>query len=256
MTLKKGWKLSLNGDTLKMIAVITMLIDHIAASLLITALRGGVFGVRQNEGWMGIYHIMRNIGRTAFPIFAFLLTEGFFHTGNRKKYLFRMGVFFLLSELPYDFAIYGRVNINAQNVYLTLFLGLCLMWALEKAKRLPGYGMPAVPGLFLQLSAAAAALIVCCTAAKILHCDYDMRGILLILLFYMAKGIFLTRFAACFLGYLLFSWEPWCIFGFLLILFYDGTRKKAGPARKYFFYFFYPVHLLILGIVRVVFFGG
>lgn len=250
MEFKLENKLLISGDALKIAAVLSMLIDHIAAVLLRTALNGSMFTGENYGIWLNLYNAMRNIGRAAFPIFAFLLVEGFFHTHSRKNYLFRLGVFFFLSELPFDLALYGRVNWQKQNVYLTLFLGLLVICIWENAK--------------MERPAAAIAIMACCIAAKELHGDYGIYGVLLIMVFYMGRSREMgteksaagfIRLFTCTLGFLLFMWEPWSIIGFVLIYFYDGTRNQKGIVWKYFFYTFYPVHLLILGIIRVAFSG-
>ncbi len=102
----------MNSFHLKMIAIITMLIDHTAAVLIPS----------NTVLWL----VMRCIGRLAFPIFVFLLVEGFYHTRDVKKYLLRMGAFALLSEIPFDLAFYGKVlEFTHQNIFLPYSLGYC-----------------------------------------------------------------------------------------------------------------------------------
>ena len=138
MKVKRG----LSGSTLKIIAIITMLIDHIGAALLTRILisrgflgRAGVGqtkdildGFLNNETMYGLLGIMRMIGRMGFPLFCFLLVEGFQKTGNRKKYVLRLAGFAFLSEIPYDLAFSGKViDPSSQNVYFTLLLGMLFM---------------------------------------------------------------------------------------------------------------------------------
>ena len=116
----------LDTDSLKLIAVITMLIDHIAESLLWQMIPP--IGEKNYDRWYDIYHMLRNIGRTAFPIFAFLLVEGFFHTHSRKKYFRRLILFALLSEIPYNMAFHGRLFYGMdQNVFWTLSMGFLVI---------------------------------------------------------------------------------------------------------------------------------
>lgn len=249
-----------SGDALKITATAAMLIDHIAAALLLTALRENLFFGEQYELWYNIAQIMRGIGRIAFPVFAFLLTEGFFHTGSRKKYLIRLGIFCLISEIPYDLAIFGRLTWQKQNIYLTLFLGLLMIWLLEKVRegindRSSGQRRPVLQKETVRNLAGILISLIIVLAfgwiAERLHSDYGMRGVALIFLFYAGRG----NLFSCVLGYLLYWKNPWYILAFLIVYCYDGTRRIRGRGMKYFFYAFYPLHLLILGLIRVAFFG-
>ncbi len=151
-----GEKRGLSGSTIKIIAVIAMLIDHAAASVLARYLVAGIRSAADSQGaWVWqqehaslylAYNAMRAIGRLGFPIFCFLLVEGFQRTRNVKKYALRLGIFALISEIPFDFAICGQAfNFEYQNVYFTLLLGLLALCAFsffekaenQKEKKLP-----------------------------------------------------------------------------------------------------------------------
>ena len=119
-------KWGLSASVLKWIAVVTMLIDHFAAA---------VYWQLDGKEYE-IYRILRYIGRIAFPIYCFLLVEGFFYTHNVKKYIGRCLVFALLSEIPFNMAIFGKVWYpQGQNVYFTLTLGLCALVVLDKIRK-------------------------------------------------------------------------------------------------------------------------
>lgn len=214
----------LNATTLKLIAVLAMLCDHFALVLLG---RGASFGwiTAENPTTLDLpYQILRSIGRLAFPIFAYFIVEGFLHTKNSRSYLLRLLLFAVVSELPFDLAIFGRVNWQYQNVFFTLALGVLMM---ELLVRLPmPYHLPIVA--------------VCCLLSWILKFDYMAVGPLLIAVLYLLRN---RRLAALAAGALTFLWEPWSLVGFLLLLFYNGQR---GKGLKYFFYLFYPLHLLLL----------
>lgn len=266
--MKKKWQF-LDGDMLKIIAVITMLIDHIGASLLETILYLGNADISYRL--YEIDGVLRSVGRTAFPIFAFLLAEGFFYTHSRKKYLGRLFGFALLSEIPFDLAFHGTLFYpDGQNVFWTLTVGFLVIWGVEEVYRRyeTGWKLIRKNGVYEDgimedrgragYQAAACLLAVALIwvgwlAAVHLRTDYKGNGVLLIVLFYFGKHAGASRFLTCIGGYLLFLWEPWCLGAFILILFYSGEKKKRGKGFQYFFYLFYPVHLLILGVIRVVF---
>lgn len=145
---KKG----ISGSTVKMIAVAAMLIDHVAAALLtrVIIVRGyyeAAWNMQRflewtKENWLLFngMQLMRLIGRLGFPVFCFLLVEGFQKTRNIKKYAFRLGLFALISEIPFDLALAGRVWYSGyQNVYFTLLCGILALWAFSAiAKCEPG----------------------------------------------------------------------------------------------------------------------
>lgn len=243
----------INGSVLKWIGIFTMFIDHVGLVLV-----WKIFLLTLDPTWSDLYHIFRDIGRIAFPIFCFLLVEGFEHTRDRKKYLGRMCLFALISEIPFDLAIRGKwFTFEKSSVMLTFVLGLLLLsilhWLLEPIK-----GKGVNPIAFLRALLALAAIGITMKLAGLLHVDYGAVGILSILLFYLYRN---NRFWAALLGCgaLLLSFsstkelqikyvELPALLAILPIMFYDGTR---GRQNKYFFYVFYPVHLLLLGLLAV-----
>ena len=125
----------ITGTGLKLIALIAMFIDHFAAVLLTGYLVGAMAGHRadvaffqENKGTAAIYFLMlamRLIGRFGFPLFAFLIVEGFQHTHSVKKYALNLGIFALISELPFNLGFASRLFYPGyQNVFLTLLFGL------------------------------------------------------------------------------------------------------------------------------------
>ncbi|MGB4657996.1 MAG: TraX family protein [Mobilitalea sp.] len=130
----------MSGSTLKLIAIITMLIDHTAATILQRLLAQGQAGLditstqavmdfyANNGVLLACYSVMRLIGRLGFPLFCFLLVEGFLHTRKVWKYAVRLAIFALISEIPFDLALFGQsFNWNYQNVFFTLFVGLMVL---------------------------------------------------------------------------------------------------------------------------------
>ena len=106
----------LDGTALKLIAMVSMVIDHVGAVFFPAA------------AWM------RMVGRLAMPLFSFCVAEGFAHTRDKKKYLLRMGVFALLSEVPFDLAFEGRVGPGHQNIMLTFFLALLALTLYDRIR--------------------------------------------------------------------------------------------------------------------------
>lgn len=254
-------KRGLSSAVLKNIAVVTMLIDHIGAVIVIRLLiQKGLYGamvdqeayiawVGQNRGMYGTYMAMRIIGRFAFPIYCFLLAEGFQRTHNVKKYLGRMLLFALISEVPFDLAFSGRLwNMQYQNVFFTLFIGLMVIAGLRLVdQRLAGpetWRKLAGVGLYAVVIVAGSAL------ALVLKTDYSFQGILAITVLYLFRSHRKTQIWAGVIIFLLMDgMEMIAALSFLLIWFYNGAR---GRQNKYFFYFFYPAHLLVLWLICVV----
>lgn len=254
-------KRGLSSAVLKNIAVVTMLIDHIGAVIVIRLLiQKGLYGamvdqeayiawVGQNRGMYGTYMAMRIIGRFAFPIYCFLLAEGFQKTRNVKRYLGRMLLFALISEIPFDLAFSGRLwNMQYQNVFFTLFIGLMVIAGLRLVdQRLAGpetWRKLAGVGLYAVIIVAGSAL------ALALKTDYSFKGILAITVLYLFRS---HRKAQIWAGVIIFllmdGMDMIAALSFLLIWFYNGAR---GRQNKYFFYFFYPAHLLVLWLICVV----
>ena len=130
-----------SGTALKTIACITMLVDHIGAScieagLLLPELETGEVsgGAWDQLSLFQLDRVLRFTGRLAFPIFCFLLVEGFVHTHDFRKYALRMLGFALLSEFPFDWAFFSGVWWGHQNVYFTLLLGLSLIHISEPTR--------------------------------------------------------------------------------------------------------------------------
>mgnify|MGYP005905037403 CR=1 FL=1 len=166
----------MSGTTLKWIAVISMLIDHTAEVLI------NHNAALTDPIWAQIYVLMRGIGRIAFPIYAFLLVEGFLYTRDVKKYLARMLTFAVVSEIPFDLAVFHTPFYwGYQNVFFTLFLGL-LALAGENVLH-QSSGMFAGAGLWKQ----AFVLILCVGTAQLINCDYGAFGVFFIILLYMTR---------------------------------------------------------------------
>lgn len=252
-------KQGISGSTLKLIAIITMLIDHIGAGILarmiwksgymeaIAASSMEVYTAwfAENKTLYITYTVMRAIGRIAFPIFCFLLVEGFQKTHDVKKYALRLGIFALVSEIPFDLAFNAKVlELGYQNVFFTLFLGLLTMIVCDMALRKE---WSQKEKLNKVIRAILAIVIIAAGAvfAECLRTDYGAIGVLCIMVLYIFRR---RKTAQMLAGAVIFLWEIPAPLAFIPMAFYNGKR---GIKLKYVFYAFYPVHLLLIYLVCV-----
>ena len=205
---------------MKWIAVLTMITDHV----------GRMF--------FPDVHIFNIIGRIAFPLFAFLLVEGFVHTGNLKKYMLRMFIFACISEIPYDLAMQETwLEFSRQNTIWTLTLGLLMLARCRKYK----YSVWAVAGI----------AVVSCAAAALLRFDYGAGGIVLILILYFLRDRQWLKYLAM-LGLSVLWFGGTEIAAMISIIFMLAYNGKHGKNMKYMFYWFYPVHLAVLFFIKIL----
>ncbi len=221
----------LSGNGLKIIAIVIMFIDHFAAIVLERMLSGP-------EGLeiYPIYMNLRFIGRIAFPIFCFLLIEGMFHTRNQLKYIGNLALFAIVSEVPFDLGFKDTFfTMDYQNVFFTLAIGALCIYAMEKCKE-----NKLMVRLILNVVIGAAGMF----AAHILKTDYDFAGVATILCMYFLYGKPLRQgIGGCALLTLYNATELYAFPAAVFMNFYNGAR---GKQMKYFFYVFYPAHILIL----------
>lgn len=256
----------LSTSTIKIIALVAMFVDHFAASVFLRLLNNVA---NPDHSWLwkllgtsnpleafrtlaDVYSVMRNIGRISFPIYCFFIVEGFVKTRNRKKYARRLAACALLSELPFDFALFGKVfDITHQNVFFTLLLGLLAIWVLNYISKQVQWDIKGKVALSMASS------IVFMLAGLFLMTDYNMYGVAVIIFMYLVRKwtIDKVKFWAPIvfsvgagLLCLLSLGEVWAFAALPLFFFYKG---KKGWNGKWFFYLFYPVHLLLLGIACI-----
>lgn len=230
-----------DATTLKIIAVITMLIDHVAASVMTAYIIS--LPVEGRGSWGTIYMIMRFIGRIAFPIYCFFIVEGLEHTRNVKKYIARLAVFALISEIPFDYAFMDGMTLEYQNVFFTLTIGLLCIWGLKEIEA-------RIPTQRKQMALKILTIFVAAMVANVLKTDYSGFGVLMIALLYLLRK---NRKKQCIAGAVGFCWEVTAMISFVLLYFYNG--EKGRKINKYLFYAFYPVHLAILAAIKVNCFG-
>lgn len=224
-----SWQL-ISGSWLKVLAMVAMLIDHLAFHywVMFPQMHEPLFSI----GHRGItpYILMRCVGRLAFPIFAFLLVEGFCHTRSRKRYGLSLFVFALISELPWNLVHSGTWHYASQNVLFTLllgFLGLCAIEYYQNDWRRQTFSLVGL-------------LVV----SVFLRADFGCSGYGFILMLYVLRRrrLWQAVIGSCMLG------SRWIAgLAFIPINMYNGRRGFIqGPAAKYVFYVFYPLHLFII----------
>lgn len=221
----------LSGSLLKLIAVVTMLIDHIASAFLknsmIVLLSVGSYRIT-------LYNSMRWVGRLAFPLFAFLLVEGFLHTHDRKRYGLRLAVFALVSELPWNLMHTGGLLYSQQNIFFTLLAGYLGLCAVEHFQH----------KIFDQCVVLFGLLILTIT----LGFDYSFYGYGFILLLYALRNKPPVRAAV---GCCLLPSQWIGGLAFIPIAFYNGKRGFIrGKVLQYAFYAIYPVHMLAIYFIK------
>jgi hypothetical protein len=216
--------IGLNGLVLKLIALTTMIIDHY----------GAIFQPSEMT--------FRMIGRLAFPIYCFLLVEGFIHTSNIKKYAFRLLAFALISEIPFDYAFYRGIHWGHQNIFFTLFIGLLAMYFIDRKD--------------VQESASPLIAVGAAAAATFLATDYRFIGIIYILVFYYSRNLPPVRRMSLVAGIIFLTnlvstgWiQQYSLLSLPVLLTYNN---KPGPKIKplqYAFYWAYPLHLALFALV-------
>lgn len=218
---------SLSGSALKVIALVSMVTDHCAYYLM--------------EHGTLLYEVMRCFGRIAFPVFAFLIAEGFRHTRNRKKYFLQLLGFAVISEVPW-YLLNGADGTH--NVLFTLALGVMAQAAFETLKK---------DGILCG-----AVILSIAGFASWSGVDYEWRGILMMVVFYPLGDVSNPSFPSgrkvqlfCAFPLMIHYGIVGALLACLVIACYDETRGFIhGKVAKYGFYAFYPVHLLAIFVVR------
>ena len=224
----------LSSSILKIIAIISMTIDHMGVILIYPKIN---LMPDEAKKLYYLYITTRIIGRIAFPIFAFLIAEGALKTANIKKYLSRLLLFALISEIPYDIATNGRIfDMGSQNIFWTLAAGLGMIM-LIKNKKYTG-----------RLKAIILSVSLCVVSSFL---SFSLGGIMLILSFYIFRydvkrlipSVFISTFIMTMTSSLL---QLFSLLAGPFIYLYNGKR---GGVNKYLFYAYYPLHLLVLFLI-------
>ena len=219
----------MSSFVLKIIACITMLIDHSGYAI------------------MEKFSFFNFIGRIAFPIFAFQISEGYAHTKNLKKYFLKLTIFALISQIPFMlFTSQISTQIYSLNIFFTLLLGLLCITIYEK-----------LPNKFLNILF----VFFIVTLGQVINVDYGAFGILSVFVFHLFKNkktimnLIFIYMVACKYAISIFTYGFNISYIYLALctisplIFINLYNKKQGKKSKYFLYFFYPVHLLVLFLV-------
>jgi hypothetical protein len=210
------------------------------------------------------------IGRIAFPIFAFMIVEGYFHTKNLKKYVLRLLIFALLSEIPLNLAMGSRIFYPVhQNVLWSFLISIGLIWLNERAGH---RGKPWVR-ILVKILVAIGTVLLGYVLGLITFVDFYHGGILMVLTFYF----FRHRKWWCYIGQALCLWyinaellggigyeltilgmdifflrQSFSLLALIPIWLYRGEQGYHAKWFRYVCYGFYPVHLLILGLIKIL----
>jgi len=253
-------RFGINAFVLKSIAIVTMLTDHVGA------------GLYPSQLWM------RAVGRLAFPIFAFLLCEGYFHTRSVKRYAIRLGVFALISEIPFDLLHGGKLfDAGYQNIFFTLLISLLTMYFMDRYGRgvtnVSRTGITNVSRVgttnvsrFGPIDANRAGsdlirktLIILSGMflAEFIHADYGAFGVAVIMIYFMLRDRRTLALACVIAANLLYGLlsallgdlpiQAFAGFAAIPIFFYNGEK---GHSLKYAFYVFYPLHIAAITAVK------
>ncbi len=231
-------KLPLHAVSLRLIALVCMLLDHLWATVV------------PGNFWMTV------LGRLAFPIFAFQAVEGYYHTSNFKRYLLRLLIFGLLSEIPFNLMLGGYwIYPFHQNVMFTLLMGLMAVHAMEKARN----------GDAKQRMKSAVAVMLWIVVGAITFVDYGAYGVMMVLLFALCRflpygKVFQLAGMVAINGYLMegmtvpvfgrqIPLQAFAILSLGIIWLYNGEKGPRNRIVQYGSYLFYPLHMLILGVI-------
>ena len=232
----KNFKI-LSGSALKVIAIISMFCDHTAKDIL-----AAYDFAWQNWFTVGgldinLMYVMTGIlGRIAFPLFAFLVVEGYLHTHDFRKYALNLLIFAIISVIPWQLLHGGLGTFEDSNVLFTLFLGVTVIFAIDQIRGWKGFAF----------------LVISLLLAWFCRVDYDIRGILTIILIFAMRNS--REFQS--LGFIGCLFRDKATAGVPLaaipVLMYNGERGFIkGKAGKYIFYSIYPLHLLLIYGIRI-----
>lgn len=221
----------MSSFALKLVACITMLVDHLGLALF------------DNN------RLMRIIGRIAMPIFAFQVGIGFKYTHSKPKYILRMLLCGIISEIPFLLLLSSanfipalipeNISYFSLNICFTFTIALLSLFFIEKGKETP---------VFYIVSIFVALLSI------VIPMDYGIFAVLIVILSYFCKDkkwLMVPGMVAIAVAYLLIrnsTLQMYMLLALPFILFYNGQK---GKSLKYYFYVFYPLHMLLIALIKI-----
>ena len=223
----------LNSTQIKIIALIAMTFDHIGFYL------------------MGNYIPFRIIGRLAFPLFAFMISEGAKYTKNKLKYFLRIFILGIICQIFYT-ALVGTFYLN---ILITLSLSILIIFSIEFSKKANNKFSFLIP-----IAVSSAIILIDYFLANVIkpvgyHLDYSVLGVFLPVIIFIFKN-YKLKILATSIGLILLSLSMnhiqfWCLLALIPLMLYN---QKAGKYRlKWLFYIYYPLHLGIIYIINHIF---
>lgn len=238
----------LSGSTIKIVAIISMFIDHFGQIVLKNGIvmnaPYSVFSDSQFDLILKAIEICHILGRIAFPLFCFLIVEGFVHTHNVRRYIGRLAIFAILSEPIYDLAFSGNIlNLRAQNVFFTLLLGLLTISLIKKYNH--------------NYLIALIAIVISSIISYYCKMDGWYYGIILTAIFYLFRNHSILKFIlagvtmyGCGLNFSIRAFlDPYFLIALSSLIFLSLYNGARGLKMKYVFYVFYPGHLAVLYLI-------
>lgn len=249
----------MSGFALKLIAIICMTIDHLYKLMpdFISMLPD--ISIAIPGGAISLLGIVALLGRMAFPLFAFCVAEGALHTKNIEAYLTRLFIFAVISELPFDYAFFGGINLGSQNVIWTFFFGVLAVYLYKRLKS----------SMLIALYVVLATAVVC----YLFKTDYNTIGVILIFVMYViknkplkifavlgiicayylyVKGLFIAVYSSNAFDTLNRSLSLIATSSSVIFMALYNGRKGVG--MKWFFYIYYPLHLIALSFIDKLWF--
>lgn len=246
--MEKERKFGFTSFTLHLLAMVCMLLDHLWGTIV------------PGNDWLTC------IGRIAFPIYAFMIVEGYFHTSNLKRYVGRLLLFAVLSEIPFNLAMGSRLFYPIhQNVLWSFLISIGLIHWNEKVKQ--------KGKIWLRILVGVTSVLIGFVAGLVTMVDFYHAGVLTVLVFYFFRHGKWWCYAGQLLclnyintellggyGYefqigeetIFFARQGFALLALIPIWLYDGKQGYHSKWLQFAYYGFYPLHLLILGLIKLL----